>query len=139
MTEEKKKELFPYFAYLYSKKLNPEKYGNIEDIDKWTKLIEKSPEDINIITETASKLTDEDWNSIEQEYMKVTNNNYNEEDLDNEVEMAKKGAKLQKLQAIKKGKKIGAKKCSCGCDMITSKAKGGKLIYKCGCGCGAKK
>lgn len=34
MTNEKKKELFPFFALLYSKQLNPEKYGVIEDIEE---------------------------------------------------------------------------------------------------------
>jgi hypothetical protein len=29
MTDEKKQELFPYFAYTYSKQINPEKYGNL--------------------------------------------------------------------------------------------------------------
>jgi hypothetical protein len=63
-------------------------------------------------------------------------NTYDEED---DIEFVKKGAKLKKLQSMKKGKKVGTKKCSCGCDMISGKAKGGKLIYKCSCGCGAKK
>lgn len=33
MTDEKKKELFPYFAYLYSQEINPEKYGQVESIE----------------------------------------------------------------------------------------------------------
>lgn len=49
------------------------------------------------------------------------------------VEMAKKGAKLKQLKKYKKGNPI--KKCSCGCDMITSKEAGGKLVSKCACGC----
>lgn len=51
----------------------------------------------------------------------------------NMVEMAKKGAKLKQLKKYKKGNPI--KKCSCGCDMITSKEAGGKLVSKCACGC----
>lgn len=35
--------------------------------------------------------------------------------------------------------KKGAKKCKCGCDMITAKADGGKLVSKCACGCDVKK
>jgi hypothetical protein len=34
MTDEKKQELFPYFAYIYSQKLNPEKYGQVNSIDE---------------------------------------------------------------------------------------------------------
>jgi hypothetical protein len=30
----KKKELFPYFAYLYSKQLNPEKYGSVASMEE---------------------------------------------------------------------------------------------------------
>ena len=30
MTNEKKKELFPYFAWVYSKEINPSKYGSLE-------------------------------------------------------------------------------------------------------------
>lgn len=34
MDETKKKELFPYFAYLYSQQMNPEKYGQIESMEE---------------------------------------------------------------------------------------------------------
>jgi len=30
ITEDQKKELFPFFAYLYSQQLNPEKYGQLK-------------------------------------------------------------------------------------------------------------
>ena len=33
MTDEKKRELFPYFAYMYSQEINPEKYGQVESIE----------------------------------------------------------------------------------------------------------
>lgn len=33
MTDDKKRELFPYFAYIYSQQLNPEKYGQVESIE----------------------------------------------------------------------------------------------------------
>ena len=125
MTEEKKKQLFPYFAYLYSQQLNPEKYGNAESIEEWTSLIQESPEDIEEITNAASGLSDDDWAEIEAQY--------NEEQSSDEVEMAKKGAKLKKLQALKKSPK--AKKCACGCDLVTFKEKGGKLSTKCSCNC----
>ena len=60
MTDEKKKQLFPYFAYLYSQQLNPEKYGNTESIEEWTSLIQENPEDIEEITSAASGLSDDD-------------------------------------------------------------------------------
>ena len=33
MTDDKKRELFPYFAYIYSQQLNPERYGEVESIE----------------------------------------------------------------------------------------------------------
>ena len=47
------------------------------------------------------------------------------------AQMAKKGAKLKKLQKSK-----SPKKCSCGCALTTHK-EGGKLVSKCSCGCKA--
>ena len=128
MTEEKKKQLFPYFAYLYSQQLNPEKYGNAESIEEWTSLIQESPEDIEEITSAASGLSDDDWAEIEAQY--------NEEQSSDEVEMAKKGAKLKKLKEFKKGAKMGKKKkCACGCDLISKKEFGGTIVDTCTC-CG---
>ena len=129
MTEEKKKQLFPYFAYLYSQQLNPEKYGNTESIEEWTSLIQESPEDIEEITSAASGLSDDDWAEIEAQY--------NEEQSSDEVEMAKKGAKLKKLKEFKKGAKMGKKKkCACGCDLISKREKGGTIVDVCTC-CGS--
>lgn len=130
MTEEKKQELFPYFAYLYSQQLNPEKYGNLSSVDEWVSLIEESPEDIDEITAAASELSDEDWASLDKEYAEKQAGE------SQSVMMAKKGAKLKKLQDMKKAK---TKKCSCGCDMITTKEDGGKLSSKCACNCGGGK
>ena len=128
MTEEKKKQLFPYFAYLYSQQLNPEKYGNAASIEEWTSLIQESPEDIEEITNAASGLSDDDWAEIEAQY--------NEEQSSDEVEMAKKGAKLKKLKEFKKGAKMGKKKkCACGCDLISKKEFGGTIVDTCTC-CG---
>ena len=52
-----------------------------------------------------------------------------------QVEMARKGAKLKNLQKLKKGT---AKKCKCGCDLIIKKEKGGTITEVCSCGCKAK-
>ena len=58
MTNEKKKELFPFFALLYSKQLNPEKYGSIENLEEWSKALESSEEDVNKVVAAASELSD---------------------------------------------------------------------------------
>lgn len=34
MNEDRKKELFPYFAYLYSQQMNPDVYGKASSIDE---------------------------------------------------------------------------------------------------------
>lgn len=135
MTEEKKKQLFPYFAYLYSQELNPEKYGAANSIEEWTDLIQNSPEDINEISAAASELTDEDWDQIEQQYAQAQTEG-SETATAEEIQSAKKGAKLKKLQEFKTGgKSKKKKKCACGCEMISKKEKGGQLVDVCSC-CG---
>ena len=135
MTDEKKKQLFPYFAYLYSQELNPEKYGAANSIEEWTDLIQNSPEDINEISAAASELTDEDWDQIEQQYAQAQTEG-SETATAEEIQSAKKGAKLKKLQEFKTGgKSKKKKKCACGCEMISKKEKGGQLVDVCSC-CG---
>lgn len=127
MTDDKKRELFPYFAYIYSQQLNPERYGQVESIEDWTNLIQSNQADIEKITQAAEQLSDEEWDALDQQYTEQSKASE-----DQQVISAKKGAKLMKL-------KKGAKKCKCGCDMITAKAEGGKLVSKCACGCDVKK
>lgn len=130
MNNEKKKELFPYFAFKYSKKLNPGKYGAVTDPDQWIKLLESDKEDMNKVTEAASLLPDSEWEELEKELNS------------NDIPYAKNGAKLEsikKLQSFKKGKKVTTKKCSCGCSMIDYKEDGGKMTSKCSCGCSVGK
>lgn len=150
MDETKKQQLFPYFAYLYSQQLNPEKYGQVNSIEEWTKLIQESPEDIEKITAAAGELGEEDWTSLEQQYAEAQ---------EESVQFAKKGAKLKQLKQgavknankevntavskpvitqAKKGMK-NPKRCKCGCELITVKEDGGKLTSKCACGCSTKK
>lgn len=121
MDETKKKELFPYFAYLYSQQMNPEKYGQIESMEEWIKTIQESEDDTQQIIQAAEQLTDEDWENLDEQYSQQKESN--------DAILAAKGAKLKKL-------KSKAKKCKCGCDMVTVKEKGGKMISKCSCGCG---
>ena len=128
MTEEKKKELFPFFAYLYSQQLNPEKYGATSSIEEWSQLLKENEEDINAIVQSAENLSDEEWANIEKQYSATQASDSAEQTM-----YAKKGAKLKKLSAMK------SKKCKCGCAMITAKEEGGKLSMKCSCGCSMKK
>jgi len=146
MNSEKKKQLFPFFAYLYSQQLNPEKYANAKDFEEWSNILNQSPEDVEEITKAAAQLSDDDWVALEQQYEAELGSGEpanesaittDDETTFDSVEMAKKGAKLKTLQSYKKGKSM-TKKCSCGCDLITVKESGGKLTTKCACGCGGK-
>jgi len=147
MQEDEKKKLLPFFAYLYSKQLNPEKYGEAKSMEEWTSLIQESEEDINAITKAATELTDEDWTSLAQHYETFQT--------ENQAQYAAKGAKLQKLKngttkpeevkattkpivQAKAGTKAKKRKCSCGCDLVLSKGDGGKLTETCACKCGGK-
>lgn len=127
MDDTRKQELFPYFAYLYSQKLNPETYGKAQTMEEWTSLIQENTEDIDKITAAAEQLSDEDWDSLDQQY--------SEQMETSSAQFAAKGAKLQKLKQGTKAKK----KCKCGCEMVDSKAEGGKIISKCACGCNINK
>lgn len=125
MDNTKKEELFPYFAYLYSQQLDPEKYGQADSIEEWTNLIQSNEEDINAITAAAEEMSDEEWAQLEEQYIAETQSA--------SAQFAAKGAKLKKLKGG--GKK---KKCSCGCDIISRKV-GGKIVDRCSCGCDIKK
>lgn len=145
--EEKKQELFPYFAFLYSQKLNPEKYGQVKSMEEWSKLIQENEEDLNTILKVASELTDEEWETIGNQYAE-TQATAEEQN----IQMAAKGAKLKRLKTqqtkqkqtkapinIKtKSSKMKKRKCTCGCDLVLTKGKGGKLTEVCACGCGGK-
>lgn len=57
---------------------------------------------------------------------------------EDQMQSAKKGAKLKnlsKLQEYKNGSSMKKVKCACGCEMVSKKEKGGKMVSKCGCGC----
>ena len=218
INEEKKKELFPYFAYIYSQKLNPEKYGTATSLEEWTALIQDNPEDVDIITEAAGQLSNDDWESISQQYAEAQQGE--QVDLTKKPQSAAKGANLKMLKSQKttpnkevtkaisnpvltkatggkanivepkpterystskpiksktelnsdgtykftgkyetvtptatkeKGGKVvpikdkvklikkgSSKKCTCGCELIKSKAAGGKVIETCACKCGGK-
>lgn len=118
MNLEKTKELFPYFAYSYSREKQPEKYGSVSSYDEWSNLIQDDVEFLDEVVEAASGLTDSDWFDVEQSYSEANSNV-------GTIKEAKYGAKLDKLKKLRKGKKMS--KCSCGCDLTLAKAKGGKV------------
>lgn len=60
METEKKQQLFPYFAFLYSKQVNPEKYESVEDMEEWSSLIESDEDTLSKINQVVEQLTDED-------------------------------------------------------------------------------
>lgn len=145
--DKKKQELLPFFAYLYLNKLDPEKYKSLTSPEEWTVVIQENKD---IISKAAAQLTDEDWESLSLQYEESQKKN------PAQIQLDKKGAKLKKLKqssvknanqeitnAIsnpvitqgKEGLKIKKQKCSCGCDLILSKDKGGKLISTCACNC----
>jgi len=130
MDEKKKKELFPYFAYLYSQKLNPERYGKAKTIEEWSDILQENTDDVEQITAAAGELSDEDWDSLAKQYEQVQSNS--------DIELAKKGTKLKMLKSGSNMKPKKKRKCSCGCDLILSKTSGGKLTETCSCKCGGK-
>jgi hypothetical protein len=125
MDDTKKQELFPYFAYIYSQQMDPEKYGNTSSIEEWTSLIQSNEDDINAISAAADNLSDDDWNKLDEQYTAQTQQAT--------AQFAAKGAKLKKLKAKPK-----SKKCACGCDILSRKV-GGKMEERCACNCGGGK
>ena len=87
----------------------------------------KIGEEFDSLSDSALK---EDADFMEY-YSEVVNNLQSQKE--NNAILAKKGAKLKKLQTLKKSPK--AKKCACGCDLVTFKEEGGKLSTKCSCNC----
>lgn len=124
MEDTTKKELFPYFAYSYSKENYPDKYGAIQDFDKWHNLISEDSEILNEITQAAMDLEDGAWEKLNKIFR-------DRKDDGGGIQEAKYGAKLnnlKKLRAVKTKKKGGkTTKCSCGCDLVVSKAAGGAV------------
>lgn len=135
MTPEQKKQLFPFFAYLYSKKLNPERYGEIESFDEWSKVLSENDNDRNQIINAAVKLSDEEWENLQNQYDSYAAVETGEDKSEEDIMIAKKGAYLKKL----KSKKSSIKKCKCGCDLIDVKEDGGKITKKCSCNCSGGK
>ena len=83
----------------------------------------------------------DDYDGDTEQSAETTPESESESSTDDEDQavLAKKGAKLKKLKDFKNKVKNKTKKCSCGCDMITKKEKGGKMVEVCACGCHASK
>lgn len=143
MSEEKIQELFPFFAYRYSQQINPERYKDADTAEEWSKILQSHEEDMSAIMTAAQQLSDEEWAEIEKAYTQSA-----EQSQQDEVQFAKKGAKLKKLQEFKKvstkipeakkGMKTKKKTCKCGCNLVLTKEAGGKITETCACKCGGK-
>lgn len=87
-------------------------------------------EDEEFLSKINAFANDPDAMLAYQEDPEATIQNYlsaEQELTDDQIEFAKKGAKLKQLKSKQK-------RCKCGC-VMESKEKGGKLISKCSCGC----
>lgn len=122
MTEERKQQLITNYAVEIARNKYPDE--PLETTEDLQKLLDEHKDEI---VAELGQLSDDDFDKLDEQY-KVQE----EQESQNQAQFAAKGAKLQKLKA-------GAKKCKCGCAMVTSKEKGGKLVSKCACGCDVKK
>lgn len=129
MTDEKKKELFSHFAYIYSVKKNPNKYGK-DTFEEWASKIKEDKPWIEELAKAAAIESDE-MNAYWDEAEKLATTS--------QVQSAKNGAKLENLKKLQSVKKKVTKKCKCGCEMVDMKEEGGKITSKCACNCGGGK
>lgn len=132
--EEKRNQLFPYFAYIKSIELNPDKYGNAQTMEEWSTLIKENDDDLNTIVSSYEELSDEEIEALDKQYQELQSKKEEEQ-----MQYAAKGARLQYLKNGAKPKKVMTKSktktCSCGCKMVLSKNAGGKLTETCACNC----
>lgn len=116
-------------------KVNPEKYKNVQSFEELDELLADSPEELEVITTGIKDIVANiPGTESDDEKIFIFVKNLTEEE-DSEMTYAKKGAKLNYIATLRKGRKVSIKKCACGCDMVTLKEKGGKMVTKCACGC----
>lgn len=127
MEEERFQQLLTALVVKKAKEMKPETYNGSEE-DTITAL-NRNEEDKNQIMNWIKKLGES--GELEQELSAL-------EQEQEQMPYFKEGGKLDYLQSLKKGGKMKSKKCSCGCDLITKKEKGGKMIQSCACGCKPK-
>jgi len=109
---------------IFAAKMNPEKYSNVESFDELDSLLAESPEELEAVMAGMEPYSDDEIINF------VSSLSENED-----VTYAKNGSKLDYISSLRKGKKVSTKKCACGCDIVTTKEKGGKMVSKCACGC----
>ena len=127
MEEEKFQQLLTQLVVKKAKEMKPETYSGSEE--DTIAALNKNEQDKNQIMQYIKKLgesgeLEKELSALEQEQ--------------EQTPYFKEGGKLDYLQSLKKGGKMKSKKCSCGCDLITKKEKGGKMVQSCACGCKPK-
>lgn len=128
MTDERKQELSLKVITDFLAKNYPEEFEQADSSDKMQALFSEHSDEL---TTELGKLTDEDFDSLDAQEAEQAR-----EEEKAQAIMAAKGAKLKKLSEMKNK---SAKKCKCGCDLVTVKEKGGKITTKCACNCGGGK
>ena len=127
MEEERFQQLLTQLVVKKAKEMKPETYNGSEE--DTIAALNKNEEDKNQIMDWIKKLGES--GELEQELSAL-------EQEQEQMPYFKEGGKLDYLQSLKKGGKMKSKKCSCGCDLITKKEKGGKMVQNCACGCKPK-
>lgn len=131
MDEENKEQLKFELALEKFKELHPEEVKDLDgkdgDGEKLKSLLNNySDEFLGLL----QNIKPEEIDNLEAQYLAAERESRQEE-----MTVAAKGAKLKKLKEMKGS----AKKCKCGCDLITVREKGGKLTTKCACNCSGGK
>lgn len=144
MTDQKRKELFPYFAYVYSVIKDPNKYGKTK-FEDWYNQVSSDKSFLNEVSKVASDTSgkyDQIWAKAEEVAAGKISEDQDSADqqaaqaAQSDVQQAEKGAKLNNLKKLQAAK---SKKCKCGCEMVSVKEIGGKMTSKCACGCSIPK
>lgn len=128
MDEERFQQLLTALVVKKAREMNPEVYSG-EDVKNVIEKLNQNEQDKNQIMQHIKELGES--GELEKELMEI-------EQSQEQTSYLKNGGKLNYLQSLKKGGKIKSKKCSCGCDLVTKKEKGGKLVQSCACGCKPK-
>lgn len=133
MTKEEKQKLIPLFGYAYymRNRKRSDKYdeATAKEFLEVIKFDTKLADEIANAAKDPSTKYDAVWNKAEELAS----------DQVESVQIAKNGAKLEKLKKLRALKTPVKKKCKCGCDMVTVKAAGGKMTSQCSCNCGGGK
>lgn len=133
MTKEEKGKYFYILTQLIKANSNED-----VPVEFYSELKKDSEPELKSIESQVSNLNDQDRVKLDEQFASLTPEEQqlyidNFED-DSEIQSAKKGARLDFLKSLKKE----TTKCSCGCEMVSHKEKGGKITMKCACGCQAK-